>query len=124
MTRMDTPETRWKDSTEFLRSLSAVPEAQANVWLLDQARDRWASVVIARTSMHSLLFTMPNEPYPFNKTVMVRWAADVYEFRFEERLRLAEGLNPLVAADRCFAVNAPLVLDAFLYQLAGAAAQA
>jgi hypothetical protein len=79
---------------------------------------------MARTSMHSLLFTVPKDPYPFNKTVTVRWAADVYEFRFEERLRMAEWLNPLVAADRCFAGNAPVVLDAFLYQLAGAAAPA
>lgn len=118
MTGRDDPQTFWKESTEFLRGLKLVPEAQANAWLLDQARDRWASVVVARTSMHSLLFTMPEDAYPFDLTVLVSWRADVYEFT------LAGSLKPLVTADRCFAVKAPAVLDAFLYQLAGAAAPA
>jgi hypothetical protein len=68
--------------------------------------------------MHSLLFTMPGDAYPFDRTVRVSWSADVYEFQ------LAGSLKPLVTADRCFAANAPVVLAAFLYQLAGAAAPA
>ena len=116
MTGMDTPRTSWKESTDFLRGLTRVPEAQANAWLLDQARGRWASVVMARTSMHSLLFSMPGDAYPFDRTVHVSWSADVYEFQLSGTLR------SVVTADRSFAAIAMSVLDSFLYQLAGSAA--
>jgi hypothetical protein len=118
MMAIDNPNAFWKQSTDFLRGLSMVPEAQANAWLLDEARDHWVSTVIARTSMHSLLFTIPGDAYPFDRTVRVSWSADVYEFQLQERGK------PVVTADRCFAANALVVLDAFLYQLAGAEAPA
>ena len=117
---MDIPENQWDRSTAHLRDLDAVPAAQANAWLLDQAREKWRSVVMARTSMYSLWFTMPGDVFPFDRTVKVSWLDDVYEFRFEDEVRLRERrLEPLVAADRSFAANAPVVLDSFLYQLAG-----
>jgi hypothetical protein len=118
MAGVDDPTAFWEESTAFLRGLTMVPEAQANAWLLDRARDRWASIVVARTSMHSLLFTMPRDGYPFDRTVRVAWSADVYEFR------LAESLEAVVTTDKSFAAKAPVVLDAFLHQLAGAEAPA
>jgi hypothetical protein len=114
MAGVDDPPTLWKDSTAFLRGLTMVPEAQANAWLLDQVRDRWRSIVLARTSMHSILFTMPEDGYPFDRTVRVSWSADVYEVQMQERLK------PVVTADKCFAAKAPHVLGSFLYQLSGA----
>ena len=110
---MDDPAARWQSSTEMLRGLDSA-EAQANAWLLDQGRERWAGTVMARTSMASLLFQMPGQRVFVGRQVRVSWRDDVYEFQF---------LDPfLVTADRCFATNAPAVLDAFLYQLAGEAA--
>ncbi len=109
---MDNLSARWQSSTEMLRGLE-IAEGQANAWLLDQGRDRWAGTVLARTSLASLLFTLPGATH-YGRRVLVSWRGDVYEFQF---------LNPsLVTADRCFAKNAPAVLDAFLYQLAGDAA--
>jgi hypothetical protein len=87
-----------------------VPAAQANAGLLAEAQTRWEGRVVARTSMHDLLFTVPGQAYPFRSSVRVHWEEDVYEFT------LVAG-GGLVTADRCFQANALAVLDAFLLQL-------
>ena len=69
------PEPTWQSSLDFLRGLHEVPAAQANAITLSQVRLRWQHCVIARTSMHDLLFTVPEDPYPFENSVRVRWAS-------------------------------------------------
>ncbi len=64
--------------------------------------------------MHDLVLSRLGETYPWSVQVRVSWEAGVYEFRLLEAMGAI-----LVSADRCFASNAPVVLDAFLYQLAG-----
>jgi hypothetical protein len=64
----------WHVSLGFLRSLHGVPAAQANAITLAQARERWQHAVIARTSMHDLLFTLPGDGYPFTSSVRVQSA--------------------------------------------------
>ena len=108
------PRDRWLAAMDHLRDLSIVPAALASLWLLEQALDTWASRVVAHSSMHALIFSRPGDAYPWPVQVRVSWRDGVYEFR------LLEGQGGiLVSADRCFAKNAPAVLDAFLYQLAG-----
>ena len=62
--------------------------------------------------MHSLLFTIPGQPYPFDQSVLVSWTDDVFEFQLV-------GGGVVQAADRCHEATAPAVLDAFLAQLVG-----
>lgn len=88
--------------------------ALVNADLLESARARWDGVVVARTSMHDLLFTLPGDPYPFERNVRVSWLNGTFEFRL-----IRNGL--LVTADRCHELNSRLVLDSFLAQLAGGA---
>jgi hypothetical protein len=102
----------WTTTAESLRSLDQVPAALANAWLLDHGRDKWGHVVAARSSMHDLLFTRQGDDYPFQRTVRVSWRDGVYTFE----LAVPAGQ---VSADRCFAPKASIVLDSFLYQLAG-----
>jgi hypothetical protein len=105
-------ENLWNESLALLRGLSDVPSTTATVDLLELARPRWEKTVIARTSMHDLLFTCPDDPYPFHTTVRVsRSGADAFEFQ------LVRG-GQLLAADRATDKTALAVLDAFLMQLA------
>jgi hypothetical protein len=103
----------WSERAAFLRSLDRVPAALANADLLEQAQERWAGKVIPRTSMHDLLFTMPDDPYPWQQDLRVSAIEGAFEFRFSR-----DGL--LVTADRATAPNAPAVLDALLLQLVDA----
>lgn len=64
----------WEESLDFLRTAHAVPAAQANAILLVRARGRWSQTVIARTSMHDLLFTLPGDTHPSDSSVRVHWA--------------------------------------------------
>lgn len=66
------PDPTWQSSLDFLRGLHGVPAAQANAITLTQARARWQHAVIARTSMHDLLFTLPGDDYPFTSSVRVQ----------------------------------------------------
>jgi hypothetical protein len=68
------PDPTWQASLDFLRDLRGVPAAQANAIILAQARARWQHAVIARTSMHDLLFTLPGDDYPFTSSVRVQSA--------------------------------------------------
>lgn len=102
----------WEQSIDFLLDCSDVPHARATAALLEQARDRWRGRVVPRTSMHSLLFTIPGQPYPFDQSVLVSWTDDVFEFQLV-------GGGVVQAADRCHEATAPAVLDAFLAQLVG-----
>ena len=104
----------WVDSLRFLGELNQVPAAAASARLLSAARPRWGGIVVARTSMVDLLFTRPGDEYPFEITVRVSWDDGIFEFRLHDRAGYR-----LVSADRCQAPNAPAVLDAFLFQLAG-----
>ena len=67
-----------------------------------------------RTSHLDLLFTLPSDQYPFEKTVSVSHAEGVFEFQLHD----TRGFH-LVTADRATRENAPAVLDAFLMQLTG-----
>lgn len=65
----------WQMSLDYLQSLHEVPVALSNAAVLAQARGRWQHMVVARTSMHDLLFTLPGEDYPFRSSVRVRWTS-------------------------------------------------
>jgi hypothetical protein len=107
---MAAEEPTWRDSLDFLRSLPAIPGAQANADLLAGAEAQWTGRVVPRTSMFDLLFTLPGDPHPFAADLRVTWESDVFELRFHRG-----GL--LVSADRCRAPNAQAVLGSFLRQL-------
>ncbi len=64
----------WRDSLLVLRELITVPAAQANATTLVGAHSRWQHHVVARASMHDLLFTMPGQVFPFPSMVKVTWA--------------------------------------------------
>jgi hypothetical protein len=102
----------WSQTIDFLRGLKNVPAALANADLLESAQATWERVVVAQSSMHDILFTMPGDRYPFRAEVRVSWQEGVYEVRL---LRT----DLLITADRCLAPKSRLVLDAFLAQLAG-----
>ena len=106
---MNDPE--WGDVVKDLKGTTGVPAALVNSELLESARARWDGVVVARTSMHDLLFTLPGDPYPFEGNVRVSWLDGTFEFRL-----FRNGL--IITADRCSELNSSLVLDSFLAQLA------
>jgi len=104
-------ESDWSTSVDALRRRGAVPAAQATASLLERAEARWLGRVVARTSMHDLLFTLPGDVHPFTESVRVAWDEHGYEFHlFVEH-------GKVKAADRCSEANAEAVLDAFLMQL-------
>jgi hypothetical protein len=107
---------RWADVTETFRGRVGLAPEQALVLILDAARDRWGGRVDARTSMHDLLFTRIGDRYPFPLSVRVAWLDGVYEFE------LRPDAAGVIMGDRCLALNAPSVLEAFLYQLTGGSA--
>jgi len=104
------PDPTWQASLDFLRSLSDVPAAQANALTLAQARARWQHAVIARTSMHDLLFTLPGADYPFTSSVQVQWASGVSVILHRRDTRLTE-------ESRCEPEQVDTRLDTFLEQL-------
>ena len=104
------PTSGWQASIAELRSRNQVPAAQANATLLGSAQTEWDGSVVARTSMHDLLFTMLNDDYPWQAHALVKWNDHVFEFQLWRK-----GL--LVTADRCRAENSLAVLGAFLHQL-------
>jgi hypothetical protein len=87
-----------------------VPAALASADLLHEAEARWGQRLVARTSMHDVLFTRPGDVYPFPLFVRVSAHGDVFEFQLRRS-------DLLVAADRATRPNANNVLDAFLMQL-------
>src|ERR1700674_3300350 len=107
-------ESEWGEVVKDLKGRTSVAAALVNADLLESARARWDGVVVARTSMHDLLFTLPGDPYPFDGAVRVSWLDGTFEFRLTRK-----GLE--IAADRCREPNSRLVLDSFLTQLAGGA---
>jgi len=64
---------QWPNCIASLYSHEDVPAAMAGGRLLAGAENRWERRVVARTSMHDLLFTLPGEPYPFAHEVRVFW---------------------------------------------------
>ena len=84
------PEPTWQASLDFLRGLGGVPAAQANAITLSRARKRWQHAVIARTSMHDLLFTLPGDAYPFTSSVRVQSTNDHHVVLRWEDHRLVE----------------------------------
>jgi len=101
----------WRDSLYFLRSLSAVPAALANATTLLAATPQWSQRLVARTSVHDLLFTLPGDDYPFRSQVRVQWAAGTSTILRWQDDALAEETN--AEAD-----NVDRVLDAVLERLA------
>jgi hypothetical protein len=61
--------------------------------------------------MHDLLFTLPDDRYPWHKDLRVTAIDDAYEFKLSRD-------GHLITADKATAPNALAVLDAFLLQLA------
>jgi hypothetical protein len=102
---------KWRSAQESLAGRAAVPAALANSRLLATMPEGWRDRVVARTSMHDLLFTRPDDRRPFSYTVRVSWADDVYTFTLTNEVG--------VGADKCRESNAPDVLAAFLCQLVG-----
>ncbi|VXB43963.1 conserved hypothetical protein [Aeromicrobium sp. 9AM] len=82
--------TSWRESLAFLRDCATVPAALSNATTLVTAQRRWRNHVVARTSMHDLLFTRPDEEYPFTASVRVRadsstWAVETISDEQQER---------------------------------------
>ena len=104
----------WDGSLAYLRDLPHLPGAIATADLLERARPAWERKVVARTSMHDLLFTLPEDEFPWHATVRVgKTSEDAFEFQL-----VRDG--HLITADRAADDTAPAVLDAFLMQLTGA----
>jgi hypothetical protein len=81
----------WQDTITFLRGLDGVPAALANATTLAVARSRWEAQVVARTSMHDLLLTLPGQNYPFAAQVRVQWRDGVSTiFRRQDELLVEE----------------------------------
>jgi hypothetical protein len=100
----------WARNVAFLSSFD-FPAAQAVGRLLDGAEARWSGQLISRTSMYSLLFTLPGRgDSSFPEDVRVSWDDGVFEFSLHAK-------GHLITADRAREQSAPQVLDAFLYQL-------
>jgi len=111
---MPSAEEVWTDTTTALRRREGVPAAQAAADLLDRAKTRWDTRVAVRSSMHDLVFSRLAEQHVRAKLrVRVSWQEGVFEFR------LTDPAGPLITADRSLAGNALVVLDSFLFQLAG-----
>lgn len=107
----------WAAVVEGATVRAGVPAVEALVGLLDKSRGRWREKVAVGWSMHGLLFTPIGSREPFPLRVVVAWSDGVFLFKL-----LADEFgrgSRVVAADRCFAPNAQIVLDAFLYQLTG-----
>jgi hypothetical protein len=101
----------WQDSINFLRELSTVPAALANATTLALAKPRWEGQLIARTSVHDLLFTLPGDSYPFRSMLTVQWRDGISTIlRWQDEL-LAEETNAETPA-------VDTVLDAMLERLA------
>ena len=79
--------------------------------LLESVQAEWNHRVVARTSMHDLLFT-PLGRAPMEGGGPASAVGDLFEFKL-----LRGGL--LVTADRCRRDNAKAVLRSFLMQLEG-----
>jgi hypothetical protein len=106
---MARPSQTWVEIAESLRSFDA-PAARAVGDLLAAAGERWESTVDVHSSMHDLVFTRPEDVYPWPEVVHVSWREGVFGFRLERD-------SMLVTADRCRVDRAREVLDAFLLQL-------
>lgn len=104
---------KWAALTGRLESYERVPAAQAAAALLRRAA-KWNGHVIARGSMHDLLFTRLGDEFPFDESVRVSWMDGIYEF-----LLLAKQSRLVAATDKCRAPNVEAVLDSFLVQLTG-----
>jgi hypothetical protein len=63
--------------------------------------------------MHDLVFSKMGDERRLRPRVRVSWHEGVYEFRLTDERGL------LVTADRSYWGNAPALLEAFLYQVAG-----
>lgn len=100
----------WQHVQRSLSERGVVPAALANGRLLAAMPAGWHGRVVARTSMHDLLFTRPADRYPFPSAVRVSWSDDVYSFSLTNEVGV-------VAADKSHEPNAPSVLAAFLCQL-------
>ena len=110
-------EPSWSGSLATLRNVAWPPAlaeewpgALANADLLQQAEKRWAGKVTSRTSHHDLLFTLPNDTFPWSTAVLVSYHEGLFEFQ----LRRDE---LLIKTDHATTEDAPGVLDAFLLEL-------
>jgi hypothetical protein len=90
----------WRDSLYSLRSLSGVPAALANATTLLAAMSRWGQHLVARTSMHDLLFTLPGDDYPFSSQVRVKWATGASTIlQWQGDLLVEELIDALMMSD-------------------------
>src|SRR5262249_41388623 len=107
------------------RGSEKVPDGPvATADLAERARPRWEGKVVPHIQLDTLVFTLPEDEYPWRACVRVgrvgalAWDrvppddSDAFEFQ------LIRGLH-LIAADRATDETAPAVLDAFLMQLTG-----
>jgi hypothetical protein len=107
-------EPEWRESAESLELRTAVPAALANAELLREAEERWSGEVVARTSMHDLLFTRPGDVYPFPRFVRVAVDGDAFDFRL---CVLNQDDLEVVAEQRTSRDVALATLESFLVRL-------
>jgi hypothetical protein len=100
----------WEATLGFLRSLHHLPGALATAALLKSVRNDWEDRVIARTSMHDLLLTLPNQGFPWEADVRVSARGGDFEFTLH-------GKEGVVATDHRGAADGASVLRSFLEQL-------
>lgn len=107
----------WGGTESRLLERTGVAGAVANGRLLRAMDSDWHTRVVARTSMHDLLFTPPADlRYPFGRSVRVSWSNDVYTMELRNEVDVVTG-------DKCFEPNAPAVLSSLLAQLVGGEAK-
>jgi hypothetical protein len=101
----------WGASLEFLSSLHHLRGALANAALLASVRSDWEDQVVARTSMHDLLFTLPDEEFPWDASLRVSAVEGGFEFT------LHKPHGHLAAQEHCEAAMGESVLRSHLERL-------
>ena len=114
----------WDKALLSLRAYPDLPDLLATADLAERARPRWETKVVPHTEMDTLIFTLPEDEYPWHERVQVgrvgalAWDRvppddrDAFEFQLTRDLHL-------ITADRATDETALAVLDAFLMQLTG-----
>ena len=96
----------WSECIDGLREDGSLSD-QASADLLDAVRPRWEPQVIPRTSLNVPFFTRLGDEWPFEYTVTAESTGPAFVFEFRRR-------DTVTTSTRCFAREAPEILDEFL----------
>lgn len=109
----------WDEAIQRFRNAGGDTDAaRAYVMLLESARARWQSVVAVHPWRLDLLDLTPRRasPHTVQAEFRVRDGKPVVQFRLGPTGSMSAA--PTISGDICFLETAPMVLDAFLLQIA------